>query len=515
MDGTVKLYDKHCEKWNILIIDNDNFIHQIIKEMNKDLTFEGKSINFHSAYNTKEAIKILEKNKDIVLVLLEMFIEKEDSGLDLVKYIREDIEDEDIRILLMTEKNINGLEDNIILNYDINGYERKSELLCRKMSTVILSSIRSFKDIRVMRNNRKSMEKVVSSISNLYEKDTIGDFLISSLSHLSSLINQCRCRIQEEDELNSFVAVREGTSNIFRMIEGKGKYKDCINKTIRESVSTTDLMKINKIYNEGEHELFDNVYIAKYKSTSGSEAILLVENQIKNNYIDIDLLDIFHKSVSATFDNLCLNLEIEETQKEILYTLGEVTEARSEETSSHVKRVSKYCQVLAEEYGLSPRDIMLLTHASPIHDIGKVAIPDNVLLKPGKLTGEEFNVIKSHTTIGYNLLRNSKREILKAAAIIAHEHHERYDGKGYPRGLAGEEIHIYGRITAIADVFDALGSPRVYKKAWVMNDILNYFKEEKGKHFDPELVDILFENLNKFLEIRRRYSDEAEGEAEL
>ena len=196
MDGTVKLYDKHCEKWNILIIDNDNFIHQIIKEMNKDLTFEGKSINFHSAYNTKEAIEILEKNKDIVLVLLEMFIEKADSGLDLVKYIREDIEDEDIRILLMTEKNINGLEDNIILNYDINGYETKSELLCRKMSTVILSSIRSFKDIRLMRNNRKSMEKVVSSISNLYEKDAVGDFLISSLSHLSSLINQCRCRIQ-------------------------------------------------------------------------------------------------------------------------------------------------------------------------------------------------------------------------------------------------------------------------------------------------------------------------------
>ena len=274
-------------------------------------------------------------------------------------------------------------------------------------------------------------------------------------------------------------------------------------------------MKINKIYNDGEHELFDNAYIARYKSTSGNEAILFVENQIRNNYIDIDLLDIFHKSISATFDNLCLNLEIEETQKEILYTLGEVAEARSEETGFHVKRVSKYCELLGELYGLSQRDIMLLTHASPIHDIGKVAIQDSILLKPGKLTGEEFNVIKSHTTIGYNLLRNSKREILKAAAIIAHEHHERYDGKGYPRGLAGEEIHIYGRITAIADVFDALGSPRVYKKAWVMNDILNYFKEEKGKHFDPELVDILFENLNKFLEIKRRYSDEAEGEAEL
>lgn len=515
MDDTVQYYNEQSNKWNILIVDNDNFIHQIIKEMNKDFTFEGRTVNFHSAYNTKEAIEVLEDNRDIVLVLLEAFLEKEDSSLDLVKYIREDIKNEDIRILLMTEKNINGLEGNIIFDYDINGYEKKSELLSKKTSAVILSSIRSFRDISRIKSNRKSMERIVSSISNLYEKDAIGDFLISSLCHLSALINQCKGMGKENCNINSFAAAREGTSNIFRIIDGKGKYKDCINKTIRESVSATDLMKINKIYNEGEHELFDNVYIARYKSTSGSEAILLVENQSKDNYIDIELLDIFYKSVSATFDNLCLNLEIEETQKEILYTLGEVTEARSEETGSHVKRVSKYCQILAEEYGLSPRDIMLLTHASPIHDIGKVAIPDNILLKPGKLTGEEFNIIKSHTTIGYNLLRNSKREILKAAAIVAHEHHERYDGKGYPRGLVGEEIHIFGRITAIADVFDALDSSRVYKKAWVMNDILNYFIEEKGKHFDPKLVDILFENLDRFLEIREKYSDITEQSSEL
>lgn len=153
---------------------------------------------------------------------------------------------------------------------------------------------------------------------------------------------------------------------------------------------------------------------------------------------------------------------------------------------------------------------MLLTHASPIHDIGKVAIPDSILMKPGKLTPEEFEIVKTHTTIGYNLLKNSKREILKAAAIVAHEHHERYDGKGYPRGLKGDEIHIYGRIAAVADVFDALGSSRVYKKPWVINDILKYFKDERGKHFDPDLVDILFDNLDLFVEIRNTYSEEKE-----
>lgn len=131
-------------------------------------------------------------------------------------------------------------------------------------------------------------------------------------------------------------------------------------------------------------------------------------------------------------------------------------------------------------------------------------------MKPGKLTTEEFDIVKTHTTIGNNILKNSNREILKTAAIVAHEHHERYDGKGYPEGLKGEEIHIFGRISAVADVFDALGSPRVYKKPWVIDDILNYFRQERGKHFDPVLVDILFDNLDEFLEIKEKYSDEAE-----
>lgn len=494
--------------WKVLIVDDDNFIHRMLKEVNKNLTFEDKSIKFHSTYTSQEAINILKENKDIALVLIDVFLEEKDSGLGLAKYIREDLKNTDIRIVLMTGKGSDSLQDEIILNYDINGYENKSDLFSKKMNTVILSSLRSFRDINRIKNNRESMEKVVSSISTLYEKDALNDFLTSSLCHLSSLINQCKGIGKENCTINSFAAVRQGETNIFNIVGGTGIYKEFVNRKARDIISESDLMKVNRIYSGEEHKLFENCYIAKYKSTAGNEAIIFIENDDESNPVDMELLDVFHKSISATFDNLCLNLEIEETQREILYTLGEVTEARSEETGSHVKRVSKYCELLAEKYGLTQRDIMLLTNASPIHNIGKVAIPDNILLKPGKLTPEEFNVVKTHTTIGYNLLKNSKREILKAASIVAYEHHERYDGKGYPRGLKGEEIHIYGRISAIADVFDALGSPRVYKKAWVINDILKYFKEEKGKHFDPKLVDILFDNLDRFLEIKEKYSDE-------
>lgn len=492
--------------WKILIADDDNFIHRMIKEMNQDIRFENKKIEFYSAYTSQEAKNLMEENEDMALILLDVFIEEQNSGLNLVEYIREELKNSDIRIVLMTGKGSITLQEQAILNYDINGYEIKSDLFSKKMNTVILSTLRSYRDINKIKNNKLVMGKVVESISKLYETNSIEEFLSGSLDYISSVINQAQG--QRACSINSFAAVKQGQTNIFNILDGRGRYAKSINNRIRETVSESDLAKISKIYKNGDHEFFDDCYISRYISSGGNEVIIFIETDCKIENIDIELLDVFHKSISATFDSLCVSIEIEETQKEILYTLGEVTEARSEETGSHVKRVSKYCELLAEEYGLSKRDTMLLTHATPIHDIGKIAIPDNTLLKPGKLTPEEFHIIRSHTTIGYNLLKNSNREILKAAAIAAHEHHERYDGKGYPRGLKGEEIHIFGRITAIADVFDALGSPRIYKKAWVINDILMYFKEERGNHFDPDLVDILFDNLDRFLQIKEKYSDE-------
>ena len=199
--------------------------------------------------------------------------------------------------------------------------------------------------------------------------------------------------------------------------------------------------------------------------------------------------------------------EIEFTQKEIIFTMGAIAESRSKETANHVKRVASYSYLLAKYYGLSQREARMLQEASPMHDIGKVAIPDAVLKKPGKLDQEEFKLMQSHTVLGYEMLKYSKRELLQTAAIVAYEHHEKWDGSGYPRGLKAEEIHIYGRITAVADVFDALGSDRVYKKAWEDEKIFKLFQEEKGKHFDPKLIDVFFLHVDEFLAVREKLKD--------
>lgn len=202
-----------------------------------------------------------------------------------------------------------------------------------------------------------------------------------------------------------------------------------------------------------------------------------------------------------------LNEEIQSTQKEIIYKMGEIGETRSKETGNHVKRVAEYSELLALLYGIDEKEANILLVASPMHDIGKVGISDSILKKPAKLTDEEYVIMKEHSMIGYNILKDSKRDILKAAAIVAKEHHEKYDGSGYPFGLKGEDIHIYGRITALADVFDALGSERCYKEVWKDEKIFQLFRDEKGKHFDPKLVDLFFDNIDKFIQIRARYKD--------
>lgn len=204
-------------------------------------------------------------------------------------------------------------------------------------------------------------------------------------------------------------------------------------------------------------------------------------------------------------ESINLHKELESTQREIIYKMGEIVETRSNETGNHVKRVAEYSKLMALKIGLSPEEAELLKNASPMHDIGKVGISDSILNKPAKLTDNEFEIMKSHTSIGYEILRKSNRAFLKAAAIVSHEHHEKYNGKGYPRGLKGENIHIYGRITALCDVFDALSTKRVYKEAWSNEEIFELIKKEKGLHFDPKLVDVFFENINEFLEIKEKY----------
>ena len=276
-------------------------------------------------------------------------------------------------------------------------------------------------------------------------------------------------------------------------------------------IKHNDLIE-HEFLEENKEEILE--YISENKKWSGMVKMQRLDKSII--YLDATYTAIYDedKNVAeymATYHDITqlieIQDEIEKTQADVVFTMGSIGETRSKETGNHVKRVAEYSKELALFYGLSKEEANLLKTASPMHDIGKVGIPDSILNKPGKLTDEEFEIMKTHSKLGFNMLRHSKRPILNAAAIIALTHHERWDGKGYPGKIKGEKIPIFGRITAIADVFDALGSDRCYKKAWPDEDIFKLIKDGKGNQFDPILVDVFFENLDIFLEIREKFKD--------
>ena len=330
--------------WKILIVDDDSDVHDITQMALQRLIYEGRHMTFFNAYSVQDAVRLLKSTPDMAVALLDVVMESDMAGLDLVKIIRQDMGNSNIRIIVRTGNPGMAPEESVTLNYDINDYRGKTELTAQSLRTAIITALRSYQSL--------------VTISGLKQ-------------------------------------------------------------------------------------------------------------------------------------------ELDETQRELIYSLGEIAESRSTENGYHVKRVGNISAFLAKQLGFSNAETDLIHLASSMHDIGKLAIDDRILNKPGKLTQEEYEVVKHHCLYGHQLLNNSNRELLKAAAIIAYEHHENYDGSGYPRGLSGNEIHIYSRIVALVDVFDALATKRVYKNPWPEQDVLSYIRQQRGIKFDPTIVDIFLDQFDK------------------
>lgn len=231
--------------------------------------------------------------------------------------------------------------------------------------------------------------------------------------------------------------------------------------------------------------VFNALKLTKAQSLLNDQSLLL-EDEVKN--------------ATRTF---------KESEQEALQFLGISAQYKEHTTGAHTQRIAHYSKVLAKAMDLSEKIQDIIFYASQFYDLGKVAIADEILLKPGKLDEDEFEVMKTHARIGFDILKYAQSEYLKAGAVISYSHHEKYDGSGYPIGLIGETIPIPGRIVAIADVFDALTHERPYKKAWSIEEACAFLVEEKGRHFDPKLVDLFMQNLDEIKSIKNKFSDDA------
>lgn len=235
------------------------------------------------------------------------------------------------------------------------------------------------------------------------------------------------------------------------------------------------------------------------------------------NMLEVRIMTKAIKNQNAILDAMVQERtkEINETRLEVIRRLGRAAEYRDDITGYHIIRMSRYSQLLSLAAGMSEDEAEMILNASPMHDIGKIGIPDYVLLKPGKLEPEEWKIMQTHVEIGVVILSGSSFKLMDLAAEIAQNHHEKWDGSGYPCGLSGEDIPLSGRIVAVADVFDALTTERPYKKAWTVDETVDLLKEQSGKHFDPELVEMFLEILPDILEIRDHYAEKPSPESHL
>ena len=247
------------------------------------------------------------------------------------------------------------------------------------------------------------------------------------------------------------------------------------------------------------------------KPVSRNELTINVINGLRHRFLEIE-----HRRQNERLEELVQRRtkRLEEAKQELalaseetVLRLAKAAEFRDDETAQHTLRMSHYCRLIAEKLGFDRERCELIRLASQLHDVGKIGIPDAILLKPGKLTDQEFILMKEHALFGFRILTDSTAALLKTGAIIARSHHERYDGNGYPDGTSGEDIAIEARIAAVADVFDALTSKRVYKKPMPIEQAADILRQDSGKHFDPRLVDIFLENMDSVLAIRERFPD--------
>ena len=261
---------------------------------------------------------------------------------------------------------------------------------------------------------------------------------------------------------------------------------------------TTSVMTVPLMNSSGDVMGVFQAINKRGKNEQGEAAVFSIQ--------DLERLSLTAVYSAKTVESAMLNMELEATQREIIHILGEVSEYRSQETGDHIQRVAEISFMLAKFLGLPEEEVERIRLAAPMHDLGKVGIPDAILNKPGRFTDDEYTVMKTHSEIGYSMLHNSKRKLLRFAAEIARSHHERWDGKGYPAGVKGEDIPLAGRICSVADVLDALSSPRCYKQPWPEEKVKEEFVKQRGAQFQPELVDVLMAHWDEVYSLYRRDS---------
>lgn len=455
------------EPWKVLVVDDEPDIHAVTSVIAKDIIFEGRPVKIYSAYSSTEAIEILRNVPDIAIAIIDVVMESDDSGLKLVKFIREELSNNQIRLVIRTGQPGYAPPRDIILKYDINDYREKSELSSNGLFTMIVAKLREYKYIVMLDTQKKLLERL-----NFYTTMLSGK--VSETEHIE--------------------LITEVADNVSLLLNNNFSLS-------YEVISNGDIEKNN---NPNNHFVWDNdrALTLRFKNKMNEYTKVNIEFSKAFDEFYKSLLESFFERFALSMENHLLTRDLVETLYKIVYVISEVTETRSSETGEHVRRIGKLAKLLANFFGYDDDFANMFEIAAMLHDVGKIGIPDGILNKPARLSEEEFEIMKQHTVIGYRILSTVDHPIFQLASSVALNHHENWNGTGYPNGLRGEEIPFEARIVSLIDTFDALLSDRVYRPAWKEEDVLKYIKENTGIKFDPKISKMFFDI---YEEIRKIY----------
>ncbi len=491
------------EPWHILVVDDEPSVHDITKlTLGRMEVFE-HSLELHSAFSAEEAKKkLLEEDTTYCMAFVDVVMETSSAGLDLVDWIRNELKNNEIRLILRTGQAGKAPESEVIRRYDINDYRTKTDLTSQSLSTCVFNAVRGYRDITTISRSLTAFRKLIDTSASLLKEDNLNRMASSAFKGLLSILNMESSSLYITRREHNFLD-DESDEKVYAC---SGRYNNTREGDF-ETLPADVRNKIEQAYSTQSTIVTDLDFAGYFSTGRDSGSVLYVEFNDDPTHFRANIVEVFATQAILIFENLARQIQMESTQKELLYIVGDSIEARSLETGRHVKRVSLFCSYIAEQLNQSDEFVNAIRMAAPLHDVGKITIPDTILHKPGKLTGEEWDKMKTHAAAGGAILRRSALPIARLGARLAHWHHENWDGSGYPDGLKGEEIPLEAQIMGIADVFDALGSKRSYKEPWSDDKILAFIKEQSGTKFDPKLVDLLEEHFEQLVELRNQFPD--------
>ena len=520
MDDDLLFIDDDAEEisedlgsWKILIVDDEIEVHTVTKLALRDFSLNGKGLEFVSVYSGEEAKAYFREHNDVAVVLLDVVMESDDAGLKVADYIRNDLDNHFTRIILRTGQPGQAPEKDVIINYDINDYKSKTELTAQKLFTVIIAALRSYRDIIVIEENRAGLEKIIDASVNLFSSNSLEKFMQGIIQQLASILGCAK----DAAYITTAVAATPDTAprpnnsldpNELYVFAGNGEYAKKEGKLLRDAVSPEEYEICKKAMQQREI-VYAKDHVAAFCNSKTHHGALLyltgLPRRIGEN--DKHLVRRFSNSVQLAFDNVLKTMDLEYTQREIIERLGRAIEHDSI-GSKHLSRMAAMAEELARGIGMKEADIHTLVQAIPLHDVGNSRVPASLLKKSESLSEDEIFAIRQHAEFGYQILKGSSRPTIQLAATLAKQHHERWDGKGYPSGISGEDIILQSRIATLLDVFDALVNVRPYKQAWPIEKVVATIKQERGRHFDPQLVDYMLSHLDAFVAIQERMQDD-------